>query len=195
MENWQLSTIFTELEPNTTYTFYQRVAESESSYASEASEGLTVTTKRGYTITYDANGGINAPDLQIKTEGITLMLSSHEPTRQRYIFAGWAITVDGSVVYNSGDEYAADSDIVLYAKWIKICTNCEGTGECGKSEICVNCVGEGVTYSSCTQCGGNGREFIRKTCHACNGACFIGVNLCPSCSGRGYIDSYPMVAL
>lgn len=191
MVNWQLSPVFSDLEPNTTYTFYQRVAESENSCVSEASVGLQVTTKKVFIVTYDANGGTNAPDLQIKTEEVALILSAEEPIRAGYIFAGWSVSTDGNVMYNSGDEYTADSDIVLYAKWLKICTNCEGNGEYGKTETCEICVGEGVTYSNCTQCGGDGREFIRKTCYACNGSCFIGVNLCPSCDGRGYIDSYP----
>ena len=41
---WQVSSAFTELLPNTAYVFYQRVAETDTSYASEKSEGLMVTT-------------------------------------------------------------------------------------------------------------------------------------------------------
>ena len=190
MENWQLSTIFTELKPNTTYTFYQRVAESKNSYVSEVSEGLMVTTKKGYTITYDANGGINAPDLQIKTEGITLTLSSQEPTRLGYIFTGWAITVDGSVVYSSGDEYAADSDIVLYAKWIKICTNCQGVGEYGKTETCETCAGEGVVYTTCTNCDAYGNIKKQKQCTICSGLGFTdNITVCYCCRGTG-LETY-----
>ncbi len=41
---WQTSNIFTDLSPATQYSFYQRVAATDSSYASESSDALTVTT-------------------------------------------------------------------------------------------------------------------------------------------------------
>ncbi len=43
---WQTSNVFTGLSPNTAYTFYQRVAETSTSYASEKSTGLSVTTSK-----------------------------------------------------------------------------------------------------------------------------------------------------
>ena len=42
--NWQTSNVFTELQAETEYCFYQRYAETETAFASDASEGLTVTT-------------------------------------------------------------------------------------------------------------------------------------------------------
>ncbi len=44
--DWQTSSVFTGLNPATAYTFYQRVAETETAYASPASDGLTVTTDK-----------------------------------------------------------------------------------------------------------------------------------------------------
>ena len=41
---WQSSNEFTRLAPNSTHKFYQRIAETETSYASESSEALNVTT-------------------------------------------------------------------------------------------------------------------------------------------------------
>jgi len=41
---WQNSNVFTGLSPDTEYTFYQRVAETKSDYASERSVGTTVKT-------------------------------------------------------------------------------------------------------------------------------------------------------
>lgn len=41
---WQTDNVFGGLSVNTSYTFYQRVAETETSYASEISSGATVTT-------------------------------------------------------------------------------------------------------------------------------------------------------
>ncbi len=44
--NWQTSNVFDNLNPATTYTFYQRIAATEYTYASPASEGVTVTTDK-----------------------------------------------------------------------------------------------------------------------------------------------------
>lgn len=46
--NWQSSNIFTGLLPNTAYTFYCRVAQTENESASDISEGLNITTSDFY---------------------------------------------------------------------------------------------------------------------------------------------------
>ena len=51
--NWQTSNEFTGFLPNTSHTFYIRVAETETSYASPASTALTVTTADGGVIDSD----------------------------------------------------------------------------------------------------------------------------------------------
>ena len=43
---WQTSNVFEGLTPNTEYVFYQRVAETETGYASEVSAGLSVKTEK-----------------------------------------------------------------------------------------------------------------------------------------------------
>ena len=43
---WQTSNVFSGLSPNTTYTFYQRVAETNTSYVSDKSVELSVTTNK-----------------------------------------------------------------------------------------------------------------------------------------------------
>lgn len=183
--NWQSSSVFNDLTPNTTYTLYQRYAETDTSYPSEASV-LQVTTKKVFTVTYDANGGINAPDSQTKIEGVALILSSQEPVRSGYIFTGWSTTADGNVTYSGGDEYVADSNIVLYAKWIKICTNCEGTGEYGKTETCETCLGEGIVYTTCTNCDSYGNIKKQKQCTICSGSGFTdNITVCYCCNGTG----------
>ena len=45
---WQKSNVFTGLNDDTEYTFYQRIAETESSYASESSKKLTVRTDKSH---------------------------------------------------------------------------------------------------------------------------------------------------
>ena len=44
--NWQTSNVFTGLSPNTSYTFYQRIPETDLHLASPASAGLDVTTDK-----------------------------------------------------------------------------------------------------------------------------------------------------
>lgn len=71
-----------------------------------------------YTITFDANGGNNAPDEQIKNHGTDLALSSIEPAKHRYTFLGWA-TSDTSTIaeYEPEDYFARNNDTTLYAVW------------------------------------------------------------------------------
>lgn len=71
-----------------------------------------------YEISYDANGGSNAPSSQTKTEGEDLVLSSKKPTRSGYTFLGWTIyDWSTTVYYEPGDTYSDDEDITLYAVW------------------------------------------------------------------------------
>ena len=41
-----------------------------------------------YTVGYDANGGTGAPGRQTKTYGVTLTLTTIQPTRRNYLFLG-----------------------------------------------------------------------------------------------------------
>lgn len=69
-KTWQASNVFSGLSPNTEYTFYQRMAETSTAYASEKSEGLRVTTPKN-TVSAPA-----APTLQSKTS-TTITLNSN----------------------------------------------------------------------------------------------------------------------
>ena len=116
-------------------------------YAVSNSGFICEYEKEPYTVTYDANGGTDAPDSQVKREGIVLTLSSDEPTRERsnsgiytitfdanggsvsptsmsvdrtinYIFTCWNTEADGSgTSYFPGDPYVVDEDVTLYAQW------------------------------------------------------------------------------
>lgn len=70
-----------------------------------------------YTVSYNANGGSNAPSSQTKTYGKTLTLTSSKPTRTGYAFQGWATSSGGSVAYASGANYTANAAVTLYAVW------------------------------------------------------------------------------
>lgn len=77
-------------------------------------------TEKKYKITYDANGGFGAPSSQEKKEGESVTLSTAYPTRDGYTFAGWSTSKNSiDAEYMPGDVYSADSNIVLYAVWIK----------------------------------------------------------------------------
>jgi len=71
-----------------------------------------------YTISFDANGGENAPAAQTKTYGADLTLTDSEPTRTGYTFAGWALSNEAAEAdYQPGDTYAGNGNATLYAVW------------------------------------------------------------------------------
>ena len=100
-----------------------------------------------YTISYDSNGGKDAPASQQKTQNIPLTLSDIRPTHENssagtysvrltpndggqsssilrtartttYSFKGWNTAADGSGTdYVPGASYTADADVTLYAQW------------------------------------------------------------------------------
>lgn len=74
-----------------------------------------------WTVTYNANGGINVPASQIKTYGQILKLSTTKPTKVDYNFKGWATSKanadKGIVAYAAGANYTSNANITLYAVW------------------------------------------------------------------------------
>lgn len=70
-----------------------------------------------HTVSYNANGGTGEPDSQKKIYGSTLTLSTARPTRDGYVFMGWATTSAGDVAYMPGSAYGTDADVTLYAVW------------------------------------------------------------------------------
>ena len=71
-----------------------------------------------YTVSFDANGGTNAPNPQKKTHGQNLILTVAIPTRPNHVFLGWATdSTSESVVYVPGATYTAEEDVTLYAVW------------------------------------------------------------------------------
>ncbi|MCR4593835.1 MAG: FIVAR domain-containing protein, partial [Clostridiales bacterium] len=72
----------------------------------------------GYTVDYNANGGRNAPDSQIKNPGEALNLSSVTPSREGYTFKGWGLSADATdAILQPGDVYGVDRNLTLYAVW------------------------------------------------------------------------------
>ncbi len=69
-----------------------------------------------FTITYDANGGENAPEAQTGFKDVTL--SADEPEYYGYTFLGWATDTDAAeAVYAAGDDYYLIADATFYAVW------------------------------------------------------------------------------
>lgn len=76
-----------------------------------------------YTVTYDANGGTEAPEAQEIKHDQTIALATQIPKREGYNFLGWALSDnEEETLYMPGDEWNIYSDKVLYAVWIKIHT-------------------------------------------------------------------------
>ena len=96
-----------------------------------------------YIVSYNANGGTGAPESQIKTQDVPLVLSSITPTRSGYQFLGWSTTIgaDEAAYFPSG-IYTENASITLYAVWA--CTH----PSTSFSEI-VNCQYDVV----CDMCG------------------------------------------
>ena len=71
-----------------------------------------------YTITFNANGGENAPDEQIKNHGTALALTSNEPNKHRHSFLGWSTSNVSTVAeYEPEDYFTRNYDTSLYAVW------------------------------------------------------------------------------
>ena len=112
----------------TGYTFSGWNTKSDGSGTSYAS-GANYTTNAAatlyavwqiitYTITYNANGGSNAPASQTKNYGSARALQSGTPTRTGYTFSKWNTKSDGSgTSYSPGASYTANASVTLYAIW------------------------------------------------------------------------------
>ena len=72
-----------------------------------------------YSITYDANGGSNAPPAQTGlTANAYTTVSFTQPTRTNYIFLGWSTDSTASYPSYVGGSYIfMDSNKILYAVW------------------------------------------------------------------------------
>ena len=108
------------------------------SYTTDANLTLyAVWTVNKYEITYDANGGTNAPATQNKAHGTNLTLSTTVPAKNYTItfdanggtvdvstrqvaceFLGWATTSTAtSATYQPGDTFTTNANTTLYAVW------------------------------------------------------------------------------
>lgn len=71
-----------------------------------------------FSVSYDANGGTDAPAGQTKLDGFPLKLSEVGPSRAGWVFLGWAADPEAEQAqYQPGDLYEQDADLTLYALW------------------------------------------------------------------------------
>lgn len=70
-------------------------------------------------ITYDANGGINAPNAIEEEIEKTIRISSEIPSREGYKFLGWSVSSSAIIAeYQPNDTITMETnDITLYAVW------------------------------------------------------------------------------
>lgn len=105
-----------KLEEPGTYKFVVTVTGDATAEVTDTIEVISAT----YKVSYNANGGTNAPSSQTKTHGTALTLSSTVPTRTGYTFLGWSTSKTATTAtYQPGDSITVDSDITLYAVWQK----------------------------------------------------------------------------
>ena len=113
--------------------------DSGASYTANAAATLYAQWEANtYTITYDANGGVNPPAAQTKTYGVSLTLTTSAPTRDGYNFINWNTKADGSgTSYTKGASFTTNAATTLYAQWEEICyqTATEGTGSYSNGTI------------------------------------------------------------
>ena len=97
------------------------------SYEKRISIGIGTTIiyavrKCDYNLTYNANGGTNAPETQKQSDGpaTTFTITEDKPVRDGYSFEGWAETSSSAKKYNSGDKISLTAPTInktLYAVW------------------------------------------------------------------------------
>ncbi len=90
-----------------------------------------------YTISYNANGGSNAPSSHEKLQDDNnFTLKTQAPTKVHYIFKGWARSKNATVAeYQSGDAYSRNAKVTLYAVWEPETYTIKFDANGGKGEI------------------------------------------------------------
>lgn len=101
---WQKSPVFTGLSPNSTHRFYQRVAETDTTYASESSTALTVQLDPPFT-----RGDLDGDEEISDWDGVLLA---------RYL-AGWNVNISNADALDiDGDGEITDWDGVLLDRYL-----------------------------------------------------------------------------
>lgn len=85
---------------------------------SSLSDPISFTVYHSYDVIFDANGGVEPPEPQLKIEATELKLTENVPTYEGYIFSSWNTEANGTgASYQSGGIYENDEPLTLYAQW------------------------------------------------------------------------------
>jgi len=161
-----------------------------STYTSAASQIWTLEN----VVSYDANGGMGAPELQLKNYNESITLSTTKPSKDGYVFKGWATDASATEAqYASGGEYKDNVNIKLYAVW-----ECDHTYETVVTNP--DCLNNGYTTYTCSMCGDSyvdnyidfvGHSYTGKiTTPATCGADGVETYTCSAC-GDSYTEAIP----
>lgn len=121
-----------------TFPFGAEVSISSNTY-------FTAVWKNIYRVTYDANGGSNAPSSQTKWQDEDLTLTSSTPTWANHSFLGWSTSSarDAEIEYHISGTYTENKAITLYAVWIVTATfyskdavYSQASNRIGKTVVC-----------------------------------------------------------
>ena len=113
-----------------------------------------------YTITFNANGGVNPPSSQIKQYGVNLTLPMEQPTRSGYRFVGWDLHSTGTMpLFLSGEQFFDNEDTTLYAVWERLgIMHVKVNGVYKPGKVWVNNYGTWETGIIFVKTGGNWRQ-------------------------------------
>ena len=144
-------------------------------YDSAETGTIPVYVGREYKITYDANGGYDAPRTQICCMGMEVTLSQEIPWRSGYVFVGWAPWADTSVdLYQPGQTIEAES-LYLVAIWEHVCEY--------ELDAYVepDCTRQGELHYICRFCGDSYVEYQAPLGHS-----YEAIVVEPTCTEAGY---------
>ena len=170
---WQSSNVFTELAPNSTHKFYQRVAETDTAYASEPSEALTVTTLK------NTVNSPSVPELKGKTvnsvtlkdvDGYEYRMNDGEWQKSN-VFTGLNDDTEYTFyqrIAETETSYASESSLPLKVKTEKIHTPDDITGhewsEWTETKP-ASCTVNGEEQRSCLECGSIETKILNSLGH------------------------------
>ena len=132
----------------------------------EENQSLSGDCKLTYFIIYDANGGYNEPEEQVKVYGIKMTLRESTPDRMGYIFLGWSTNPESSTAeYQPGDEFTIDKNSKLYAIWEKEPEEPHEHTYTIFETIEATCTEQGTITYICTSCGNKYADVIQAKEH------------------------------
>jgi len=83
-----------------------------------SSQTLYAVWTRGYTVTFNANGGTGTMDPQVFQRNVAQNLRSNTFTRAGFTFGGWSTTASGSAQYNNNQSMTITANRTLFAVWV-----------------------------------------------------------------------------